>query len=171
MWNSQILDYEIHTTGVELDNQELDLHGKTWAEALEEFVEAYNRAVQPGGHTCRTLTVIHGYGSSGSGGILRTRFRRFFENHQDQMDFTPGEKVSVNPGYTVVTPKYPLPGADAALSELVRDYCEQPKSLNKIVGQFRRYGTPRVQQAVRSLESRKRLRKAAKGRGIVYLAV
>ena len=154
-----------------MDNQELDLHGKTWAEALEEFVEAYNRAVQPGGHTCRTLTVIHGYGSSGSGGILRTRFRRFFENHRDQMDSTPGEKVSVNPGYTLVTPRYPLPGADAALSELVRDYCEQPKSLNKIVGQFRRYGTPRVQQAVRSLESRKRLRKATKGRGSVYLAV
>ena len=122
-----MLEVESPTAGERLDNLDLDLHGKTWAEALEEFVDAYNRAVQPGGHACRTLTVIHGYGSTGSGGVLRNRFRRFFEKHQSRMDFTPGEKVSVNPGYTLVTPQYPLPGADAALSELVWDYCEQPQ--------------------------------------------
>ena len=96
-----------------MDNLELDLHGKTWAEALEEFVDAYNRAVQPGGHACRTLTVIHGYGASGNGGVLRTRFRKFFEKHESLMEFTPGEKVSVtNPGYTLVTPKHtPFPEA------------------------------------------------------------
>ena len=157
--------------GEVLDNLDLDLHGKTWAEALEEFVDAYNRAVQPGGHACRTLKVIHGYGSTGSGGVLRTRFRKFFENNQDRLEFTPGEKTSINPGYTLVTPRYPLPGADAALCELVRDYCEQPKTLNKIVGQFRRYGQPRVQRAVRSLEGQKRLRKTARARNSVYQAV
>lgn len=154
-----------------LDTLELDLHGKTWPEALQEFVDAYNKAVQPGGHTCRLLRVVHGYGSTGSGGVLRTRFRRFFENHQDRMEFTPGERIGVNPGFTVVTPKYPLPGGDAALCELVRDYCEQPKTLSKIVGQFRRYGNPRVQQAVRSLETQKRLRKVFKGKGSAYQAV
>ena len=154
-----------------MDNLDLDLHGKTWAEALEEFVDAYNRAVQPGGHTCRTLTVIHGYGSTGSGGVLRTRFRRFLEKHDSRLEFTPGEKVSLNPGFTLVTPKYPLPGGDAALCELVWDYCEQPRTISKIVGQFRRFGNPRVQQAVRSLESQKRLRKAARARNSVYQAV
>ena len=63
-----------------LDSRDLDLHGKTWPEALEEFVEAYNKAVQPGGHTCRILRVIHGYGSTGGPGILRTRFRKFLES-------------------------------------------------------------------------------------------
>ena len=154
-----------------LDSLDLDLHGKTWAEALEEFVGAYNRAVQPGGHTCRTLKVIHGYGSTGSGGVLRTRFRRFLESHTESLEFTPGERIGINPGFTVVTPRYPLPGADAALCELVRDYCEQPKTVSKIVGQFRRYGNPRVQQAVRSLESRKRLRKVAKGKNSAWQAV
>ena len=170
-----------------MDNLDLDLHGKTWAEALEEFVDAYNRAVSvekrrgtersersgvKGGHSCRTLTVIHGYGASGSGGVLRTRFRKFFEKHQSRMEFTPGEKVNVtNPGYTLVTPKYPLPGTDAALSELVWDYCEQAKPMGRVVGQFRRYGTPRVQQAVRSLENQKRLRKVAKGRSSAYQAI
>ena len=154
-----------------MDSLELDLHGKTWPEALQEFVDAYNRAVQPGGHTCRVLRVIHGYGSTGGPGILRTRFRRFLEKHRERLEFTLGERTDGNPGHTTVTPKYPLPGADAALSELVWDYCEQPKSLSKIVGQFRRYGTPRVQQAVRSLESQKRLRKAARARNSVYQAV
>lgn len=154
-----------------MENLDLDLHGKTWAEALEEFVDAYNRAVQPGGHACRTLRVIHGYGSTGSGGVLRTRFRRFFESHQERLEFTTGEKIGLNPGYTLITPKHPLPGADAALSELVWEYCEQPKSLSKIVGQFRRYGNPRVQQAVRSLESQKRLRKVVKGKTSAFEAV
>ena len=154
-----------------MDTLELDLHGKTWPEALQEFVDAYNRAVQPGGNTCRLLRVVHGYGSTGGPGILRARFRKFLEKHIARLDFTPGEKIGVNPGYTLVTPKYPLPGADAALSELVWDYCEQPKTLNKIVGQFRRYGNPRVQQAVRSLEGQKRLRKTARARNSVYEAV
>ena len=154
-----------------MDTLELDLHGKTWPEALQEFVDAYNRAVQPGGNTCRLLRVIHGYGSTGGPGILRTRFRKFLEKHIARLDFTPGEKIGVNPGYTLVTPKYPLSGADAALSELVWDYCEQPKTLNKIVGQFRRYGNPRVQQAVRSLEGQKRLCKTARAKNSVYQAV
>ena len=45
------------------------------------------------------------------------------------------------------------------------------QSLSKIVGQFRRYGTPRVQRAVRSLEAQKRLRKAARAKNSVYQAV
>ncbi len=170
-WSAKFLDCEVGRRGEAVDNLDLDLHGKTWAEALREFVDAYNRAVQPGGHACRTLTVIHGYGSTGSGGVLRTRFRRFLERHGSRLEFTPGEKVSLNPGYTLVTPKYPLPGADAALCELVWDYCEQPKTLSKIVGQFRRFGNPQVQQAVRSLEGQKRLRKTVKARNSLYQAV
>ncbi len=154
-----------------MDTLELDLHGKTWPEALQEFVDAYNKAVQPGGHACRKLRVIHGYGSTGGPGVLRTRFRKFLERHEARLEFTSGERADGNPGYTTVTPKYPLPGADAALSELVLDYCEQPKTISKIVGQFRRYGSPRVQQAVRSLEAQRRLRKSARARNSVYEAV
>ena len=154
-----------------MDTLEIDLHGKTWPEALQDFVDAYNKAVQPGGHTCRLLRVVHGYGSTGGPGILRTRFRKFLERHGARLDFVTGEKTSGNPGYTIVTPRQPLPGTDAALCELVWDYCEQPKTLSKIVGQFRRYGNPRVQQAVRSLEGQRRLRKTVKARNTVYLAV
>ena len=154
-----------------MDSLELDLHGKTWPEALEEFVDAYNKAVQPGGHTCRLLRVVHGYGSTGGPGILRTRFRRFLEKQGPRLEFVPGEKADGNPGYTIVTPRLPLPGVDAALCELVWDYCDQPKTISKIVGQFRRYGNPRVQQAVRLLEGQKRLHKMARAKNSVYQAV
>ncbi len=154
-----------------MDSLELDLHGKTWPEALEEFVDAYNKAVQPGGHTCRLLRVVHGYGSTGGPGILRTRFRRFLEKQGPSLEFVPGEKADGNPGYTIVTPRLPLPGVDAALCELVWDYCDQPKTISKIVGQFRRYGNPRVQQAVRLLEGQKRLHKMARAKNSVYQAV
>ena len=157
--------------GGTLDNLVLDLHGKTWAEALEEFVDAYNGAVRRGGRSSRAMHVIHGYGSAGGPGILRTRFRRFLEKYDSQLEFTLGEKADGNPGYTIVTPLQPLPGADAALSELVWDYCEQPKTLNKITGQFRRYGMPRVQRAVKSLEGQKRLQKGVKSKKSVYQAV
>ncbi len=146
---------------------ELDLHGKTWAEALEEFVDAYNRAVPSG----RTLRVVHGYGSTGTGGVLRARFRGFLERHSDRLEFARGEAADGNPGHTLVTPKIPLPGADAALNELVWDYCEQPKTMSRIAGQFRRYGAPRVQQAVRSLEGQRRLRKVVKGKTSQYKAM
>ena len=154
-----------------MDTLELDLHGKTWPEALQEFVDAYNKAVQPGGRTCRLLRVVHGYGSTGGPGILRTRFRKLLEKHGTRLEFLPGERADGNPGYTIVTPKYAIPGADAALCELVWDYCEQPKTLGKIVGQFRRYGNPRVQQAIRSLEGQRRLRKMARAKNSVYQAM
>ena len=158
-------------SGKALDTLELDLHGKTWPDALQDFVDAYNKAVQPGGHACRNLRVVHGYGSTGGPGVLRTRFRKFLEKHSCRLEYATGERTDGNPGCTLVTPKFPLPGADAAFSELVWDYCEQPKTLSKIVGQFRRYGNPRVQQAVRSLEGQKRLRRMAKARNSVYQAV
>lgn len=166
-----MLDNRNATGGVSLNNTELDLHGKTWAEALEEFVEAYNGSVKGSHSGGRALHVIHGYGSEGGPGILRTRFRKFLEKHESRLEFTPGEKTDGNPGYTIVKPLQSLPGADAALSELVWEYCEQPKTLSKITGQFRRYGMPRVQRAVKSLESQKRLRKGVKSKQAVYLAM
>ncbi len=154
-----------------MDNLELDLHGKTWAEALEDFVEAYNGSIKGGRSGGRALHVIHGYGSAGGPGILRTRFRKFLERQGSRLEFTLGERTDGNPGYTIVKPLQPLPGADSALAELICDYCELPKTLSKIVGQFRRYGTPRVQRALKSLEAQKRLQKSVKSGNGVYRAV
>ena len=47
-------------------NKHLDLHGLTESEAREKLEHALGQ-----GHSGDTLEIIHGYGSSGSGGILR----------------------------------------------------------------------------------------------------
>ena len=84
---------------------ELDLHGRTWSEALQEFIAFYNqslgRAVNPTGVQ---LSVIHGYGSTGAGGVVRRRLRAFLERHADRLEFIPGEKLDGNQGYTLVKP-------------------------------------------------------------------
>lgn len=49
----------------------LDLHGITVDEALEHFVEQYNLRVK-GGHL-GGWTIVHGYGSSGKGGAIRSK--------------------------------------------------------------------------------------------------
>ena len=51
----------------------LDLHGLTWAEAEASFIEFYNQTVRQAGKDAVRLDVVHGYGSSGTGGVWRIR--------------------------------------------------------------------------------------------------
>ena len=152
-------------------SRELDLHGRTWPEAVEAFIDFYNGALRSSGSNGSKLTVVHGYGSSGVGGVLRTRFRAFLQRHEGRLEFTPGEQVDSNPGQTIVTPLKFLPVAGELLAEQVWEYCERPKTMSKITGKFRRYGQPRVAEAVRLLETQRRLRTTVKGKARVYQAV
>ena len=154
--------------GGRVDLLEIDLHGQTWAEALETFLDAYNRPFQPDGGVARSLDVVHGYGSTGAGGTLRTRLRAFLQRQGARLEFKPGEELDDNQGHTIVTPVKPLPGAEELLEERVLEYCETPRTLSKITGQFRWYGDPKVKQALRVLESQGRLRPVSKGRYKMY---
>lgn len=150
---------------------ELDLHGQTWAEAIEEFIRSYNVALRNSkGSRSVQISVIHGYGSSGAGGILRTRFRGFLDRHADCLEYTPGERVDGNPGYTVIRPLKRLPDIDDQLARAVWEYCERPRSVSKIVGKFRRHGQPSVMDAIRSLQRHGRLETSGRGGVLTYVA-
>ena len=138
---------------------------------MEAFIDFYNNALRSSGGSGVRLTVVHGYGSSGVGGVLRTRFRAFLQRHEARLEFTPGESVDGNPGQTVVAPFKPLPIAEELLAEQVWEYCERPKTMSKITGKFRRHGQPRVAEAVRLLETQRRLRTTVRGKARVYQAV
>ncbi len=131
---------------------DVDVHGMTWPEAKAAFLDAYRSALQSGGGYS-TIRVIHGYGSGGVGGVLRDRFRKFLERHKQlrRLDFKPGEELDRNRGWTLVQPIAAIPGDDEELEDQILDYCQQPQPLDKIAGRFRRYGDPRVKQAVESL--------------------
>jgi hypothetical protein len=153
-------------------SHEIDLHGQTWSEALAAFIEFYNDEVlRAGGGEAGRLNVIHGYGATGVGGVLRTRIRAFLQRHEDRLEFIPGEKVDGNQGHTIVVPMEPLPGTEDLLAEQVWAYCERARSRSKIIGKFRRYGAPMVIQAIRALERQQRLRALVKGRIKLYEVV
>jgi DNA-nicking Smr family endonuclease len=78
----------------------IDLHNFTVAEALREFVRFYNASVR-GGYRGR-VEVIHGYGSNGTGGVIREELRRFLAAHEEIFgEFLAGESLR-NPGVTIV---------------------------------------------------------------------
>ena len=52
-----------------------------------------------------SLDVVHGYGSTGEGGVIRGRLRGFLERHNDCLEFRPGENVDGNQGHTIVIPQ------------------------------------------------------------------
>ena len=145
----------------------LDLHGKTWAEALAAFREFY-AAAAPGA----ALEVVHGYGSSGSGGRLRVSLRNYLERQSQAglLTYQTGEAADGNPGHTLVVKLKPLPSAGADLAEDILNYCARPQTARKILNQFRRHGDPQVRQAIRELTAQKRLRPVAVGREKGYVA-
>lgn len=152
----------------------LDLHGQTWREALPDFIAFYNEAIeQAAGGPVSALDIIHGYGSTGNGGALRTRLRHFLVAHaaQGRLEFTPGENIDANPGHTVVTPMQPLPAAHEMLVEEIWAYCARPRALSKISGKFRRHGEPAVRAAIDTLVRQRRLRPVAKGNRKAFQAM
>ena len=147
----------------------IDFHGRTWSEALTELIATYNRILADGSSS-ETLDVVHGYGSTGTGGSLRRRVRSFLTAHSDRLEFQPGEDADGNPGHTLVMPIRTLPKVGDLLAEQVLEYCETARTQSKITGKFRRYGDPSVIQAIRSLERQGRLRTVTRGRNKAYEA-
>ena len=162
-----------------MPSHSIDFHGQTWADALPEFIALYNRALatqsNPGNHGgssgSSTLDLIHGYGSTGAGGILKRRLRAYLARHTDRLEFRPGEDVDGNQGHTLVTPAQPLPATADLLAEQILEYCETPRTQSKITGKFRRHGDPQTLQAIRTLARQGRLRPDPHGKIKRYQAV
>lgn len=152
---------------------ELDVHGLTWVEALAAFKEAYASVLQQPAGAGRAVAVIHGYGSTTEGrSVIKQRLRGYLARQGARLEYTPGEDLDGNPGHTLVTAVRPLPDDAEELEERILDYCQQPRPLQSIAGEFRRYGAPKVQQAVKALQAQPPLlRKFSKGRHDHYETV
>ena len=127
-------------------SKELDLHGRTWSEARSAFTHLYDDCFDSNGQpVVATIDVIHGYGSTGEGGVIRTRLRRFLERHGDFLEFVSGEDLDGNQGHTLVAPQEPLPREEDVLLVDIVEYCERPRTLEKIAGEFvRRADVPTI---------------------------
>lgn len=143
----------------------LDLHGYTVPEALDLFVTHYNSQVGRG--DLSRFQVIHGWGSGGSGGRIRTALRKLLSFFQEELSL---ETDPVNPGITWIIPSSRLPEGAGFLYGEILDYCGTPRTEGKILGRYRRHGDLRVKNALRRLESAGKLARSRKGRHTVYAA-
>lgn len=146
-------------------SSEIDLHGYTVAEAVDLFVKTYNERVARG--DLSRFSVIHGYGSGGTGGKIRTALRKLLEAFDDSLSI---ETNPVNPGVTVVLPLQKLPDGSGILSAELLDYCSSGRTESKVLGKFRSFGDLSVKRTLQKLVSRGKLKTSRKGSHTVYTA-
>src|ERR1017187_4121856 len=149
-------------------NDELDLHGLSVAEAIEQFVQYYNTRVDNNQFGC--LRIIHGYGSSGQGGAIRAKLRAFLDEHLDKLRYETGDDYG-DPGWTLVYPKVRLPDQRERMAAAILSFCSEPKTEEKILREFATLGSIQVTQAVRSLANQGKLKVVNKGAKVLYQAV
>jgi hypothetical protein len=147
-------------------NEDLDLHGYTVAEALARFVEQYNRRVAASQFCC--WRVIHGYGSTGTGGAIRLRLRAFLEAHRDKLRYEPGDDYG-DPGWTWVYPRHPLPSLQDQLATAILAFCSVPRSEGRILREFvRSAGDVATKRSLRTLVELGRLKVTPQGTQPLY---
>lgn len=144
---------------------EIDLHGYEVVEAVGVFVDFYNRQVKAGDFSA--ISVIHGYGSTGEGGRIRSALRKLLECHQENLTF---DTHSVNPGVTRVFPVTAIPSGAGVIACEIVEYCLISRSESKILGKFRRHGDLSVKSTLRSLVKQGKLAVSLKGRHNLYTA-
>jgi hypothetical protein len=148
-------------------HDDLDLHGYTVAEAIELFVHHYNGRVDNDQYGC--WKIIHGYGSTGKGGAIRTTLRAFLDEHLDKLRYEPGDDYG-DPGRTFVYPKVRLPDQRERMAAAILSFCSEPKTDEKILREFINIGQVQVKQAVRSLAKQGKLKTVNKGTKVLYQA-
>ena len=121
---------------------EIDLHGLAWRDALGDFMRLYedviSETVVPGN---AQIAVIHGYGSTGEGGILRKRFRSLLAKFEECLEFTPGEQIDGNQGCTIVRPLKGLPDSTEAVGRHtgLLSNSQDPQQDNRKISATRRH--------------------------------
>jgi len=86
-------------------SRSIDLHGCIVPEAIAQFVAFYNQCVRSG--HIGPIEVVHGYGSSGKGGVIKAALLEYLEANADCIrGYVPG---AGNPGMTRIHPKRLLP--------------------------------------------------------------
>ena len=131
----------------------IDLHDLTVEEAIRKFTADYN-AIVASGYRGR-VEVIHGYGSSGEGGVIRRKLRAFLVANADRFKQIVDGEWHGNPGVTYVDVKGRLPAASAQATPLhaaILAFCTTPKAENKIlIKLIGRFGDPAIRAGIRDL--------------------
>lgn len=125
----------------------IDLHDIKLEDAIPFFITKYNEFYLNGFKG--EIEVIHGYGSSGIGGVIKKRFKRFSEAYNAYFNV----RYTNNLGVTFITPKKLIPKENFLLENEILIFCSNsPKSMNKIKNNFlKKYKQEDIKKSVLSL--------------------
>jgi DNA-nicking Smr family endonuclease len=88
-------------------SRRIDLHGLTLVEAMEKFINFYNKCIRD--NYKDRIEVIHGYGSEGKGGDIKRELSLYLNSNIDKLrSLNQGDALG-NPGITVLYPNQKLP--------------------------------------------------------------
>lgn len=141
----------------------IDLHHMNRNEAIRFFIDRYNEAVKTGR---KEITVVHGYGSSGKGGVIKKEIKTFFDLHSSYLSY----KTDLNPGATLVFPIKIINELEDLISIDILDFCKSsPKTIEKIKGNFfKKYTNQEINSCVKKLIKKNYLTVTLKKNSEVY---
>ena len=142
---------------------EIDLHHKKVNEAINFFMKTYNEnfiAKSP-------IRVIHGYGSSGVGGVIIKRFKELSGAYSSYFRV----EYDSNPGVTIVIPLKALPMGNFLLEADILEFCQDsPKTFSKIQGKFiKKYTNDELKRSLKTLIKKGQLTEVLK-KELCYMA-
>jgi len=144
----------------------INLHGYTVDKALAQFITNYNLIIKNSQNT--KICVIHGYGSTGEGGKIRSSLRKYLSEQTDKLQWFCGEQINGNAGITYIQPKRTLPEPYENLAHEIYHFCQTPKTREKIAGHFRKHGDQCTLKAIKHLEHSNQLKIVWKGKHKCY---
>ncbi|BDU51351.1 Smr/MutS family protein [Haliovirga abyssi] len=141
----------------------IDMHELTVENAIDKFIQVYNENIG------KSIKIIHGYGSSGKGGKIKKKLRQFLDENLKYLEYTIGEKIDGNRGYTIVNAKKRVPLKIDYIKIEILEFCNAAKTKEKIAGKFRKYEPEKILKALRQLEKSGELKVINKGKHKCYL--
>ncbi len=148
----------------------IDLHNMNYYEAIRHFVRRYNELLKSG--RIEVIEVVHGYGASGKGGVIKRKLQAYLKEHRDYLDFEfNSSSKGINQGCTLVLPKRILPELKDILENDILDFCSNtPKTMEKITGYlYKKYEEKKIKETVRSLTKKGELSEELKKRSVAYV--
>lgn len=143
-------DKQVPAASIYMDGvlpMKLDLHGMKTKDAVERFISEYNAVLRRGEGR---LEIVHGYGSSGSGGDIRKAIIAMCEAHKDKLGLIKGEILG-NKGVSVVIPSLPLPPRKYALDAVILAALTKPSTPKDVEDRIK--GLASTPEIIESLEA------------------
>lgn len=149
-------------------SQQIDLHGLDVDEALKTFVSHCNKLFA-GGYR-GDVDVIHGYGSSGRGGVITSRLKGFLAGHAEYFALT--EWAGGNPGVTTLRQLKLLPAdKTGGIEQQVLYSLRTPKAEAKILARFHFRPAVEVRKILRDLRREGRIQEVTRNATKAWSAV